>query len=81
MLYFWVLIGALIGISAALHRGFNIVAGLLAGALLGPFAIMMYGVSGDVHAQPNRVKCEHCDAWIPPDVHACPRCRHRIAAA
>lgn len=81
MLYFWVLIGALIGISAALHKSFSIVAGLLAGALLGPLAILMFGVSGVVHAQPNRVRCEHCNAWIAPDVHLCPHCRHRIAAA
>ena len=77
MLYFWLLIGALIGISAALHKGFNVVVGLLSGALLGPLAVLMYGVSGVVHAQPNRVKCQRCDAWIPPDAHFCPKCRQR----
>jgi len=77
MLYFWVLIGALIGISAALHKGFNVIAGLLAGALLGPLALLMFGVSGVVHTQPNRVKCGHCDSWIPPSSHVCPKCRQR----
>lgn len=81
MLYFWLLIGALIGISAALHKGFNILAGLLVGALLGPLAVLMYGASGVIHAQPNRVKCEHCEAWMPPDSRVCPHCRSRVAAA
>lgn len=37
--------GALVGISAARWKGFNIAAGALGGALLGPFAVQLYFIS------------------------------------
>lgn len=39
-------IGLLIGYAAARHRGFSIAGGLIAGALLGPLAIVLFLVSG-----------------------------------
>ena len=42
----WALFGSLIGIAAAQRRGFSTVAGFIDGFLLGPFAILMFLISG-----------------------------------
>ena len=45
-LLFWPLFGALMGGLAAQKRGFSLAGGLICGALLGPFAILMFFMSG-----------------------------------
>jgi hypothetical protein len=66
---FWMLFGALIGVSAAGRRGFGVVSGVIAGILLGPLAVLMYFVSGD------RIKCAQCAEWIKKDAKICPHCK------
>ena len=55
---FWMLFGALIGVSAAQRGGFGTASGVIGGILLGPLAVLMYFVSGD------RRKCPQCAEWI-----------------
>jgi hypothetical protein len=75
MLLFWSLLGALIGVAAAQKKGFSIVAGVLGGLLLGPFAIFMFFVSG-VSAGDKRRKCPSCAEWVQAGAKVCKHC-HR----
>jgi hypothetical protein len=72
MVIFWILFGALIGVSAAQRRGFGTVSGLLGGMLLGPLAVLMYFVSGD------RKKCPQCAEWINKKAKLCPHCKSNL---
>jgi phosphotransferase system glucose/maltose/N-acetylglucosamine-specific IIC component len=65
----WLLFGALIGISAAQRRGFGVASGIIGGLMLGPFAVLMYLVSGG-----NR-KCQSCQKWVDKKASICPYCR------
>lgn len=69
MIIFWILFGALIGVSAAQRRGFGTASGVLAGMLLGPLAVLMYFASGD------RMKCPQCAEWINKKARICPHCK------
>ncbi len=77
---FWALLGALIGISAAQRKGFNVAAGVIGGLLLGPFAFLMYFVSG-VSRGDQRKKCPYCAEWIKAEAIVCPKCRRDVPAA
>lgn len=46
MFYFWPIFGALFGGLAAQRNGWNILAGVVGGALLGPLALLLLFVSG-----------------------------------
>jgi phosphotransferase system glucose/maltose/N-acetylglucosamine-specific IIC component len=74
---FWALLGALIGISAAQRRGFSVVAGVIGGLLLGPFAFLMYFVSGVTRGDATR-KCPYCAEWIKAEAKVCKHCRHEV---
>jgi len=74
---FWPLLGALIGVAAAQRRGFNVLAGLLGGMLLGPLAVLMFFVSG-VTSSDKRKKCPYCAEWIKEEAIVCPHCRHDV---
>lgn len=71
---FWLLLGALIGISAAQRRGFNVAAGALGGALLGPLAFLLYFVSGITRADVGRKKCPYCAEWVKGEAVVCRHC-------
>lgn len=66
------LFGALIGVSASRKRGFSVAAGVIAGLMLGPFAILMFFASS------NRKKCDSCDEWIGKKAKVCPYCRNEV---
>ncbi len=68
----WLIIGGLIGLSAAMKRGYSTVAGLLVGALLGPLAVLMYLVDQ------GRKKCPHCAEFIKKQARICPFCREKL---
>ena len=72
MWLFWMLFGALIGISAANRRGFSVAGGIIGGLLLGPLAVLMFFASGD------RRKCPHCAEWIKKKAKVCPYCRNDV---
>lgn len=46
LIYFWPIFGALFGGLAAQRNGWNVLAGVVGGALLGPLAILLLFVSG-----------------------------------
>lgn len=70
---YWILFGALIGISAAKRRGFDRASGAIGGMLLGPLAVLMFFASGD------RRKCPQCAEWIQKQANICPHCKSDVA--
>ena len=72
MFLFWILFGALIGISAAQRKGFGVASGVIGGMLLGPFSVLMYFVSS------NRRKCPQCMEWVMKEAKICPHCKSDI---
>lgn len=46
IVYFWPIFGALFGGLAAQKNGWNVIAGVVGGALLGPFALLLFFVRG-----------------------------------
>ena len=79
MIYlFWPLFGALIGVAAAQKRGFNVAAGVLGGALLGPLAFLLYFVSGIASNSDLRKKCPFCAEWVRPEAIVCPHCQRDL---
>lgn len=71
---FWLLLGALIGIAAAQRKGFNLAAGALGGALLGPLAFLLYFVSGVTREDAQRKKCPYCAEWVKAEAVVCRHC-------
>lgn len=77
-LLFWPILGALIGVAAAQRRGFSIAAGVLGGLILGPFAFLMFFVSG-VTKDDRHVKCPHCAEFIKTEAKVCKHCGRDVA--
>lgn len=75
MIIFWVLFGALIGVSAAQRRGFGVAGGIIGGMLLGPLAFLMFFASG------NRRRCPQCAEWMQRAAKLCPHCKSEVAGA
>ena len=75
---YWLLLGAAIGVFAAQRRGFSTVGGLVGGLVLGPFAFLMFFVSGIVSADEQLRKCPFCAEWIRPDAKFCKHCRKDV---
>ena len=75
----WWIFGALIGYAAAQRKGFSTVGGLLGGAFLGPFALLMFLVSGVTKEDANRKKCPHCAEWIKGEATICKHCHQPLA--
>ena len=78
---FWGLLGALIGISAAQHRGFSVAAGIIGGLLLGPLAFLMYFVSGVTRRDGGNRKCPSCAEWIKDEARVCKHCSREVPPA
>ena len=74
-LLFWPLLGALIGAAAAQKKGFSTAAGAAGGALLGPFAFLIFFVSG-VSPGEQQKKCPFCAEWVKAEAKVCKHC-HR----
>lgn len=72
-LYFMVL-GALIGAAAAQKKKFSVVLGAICGAFLGPLAVLLYFVKGDLK------NCPQCDKKISAKAKVCPYCAHSMIA-
>lgn len=72
---FWMLLGALIGVAAAQKKGFSVVGGIIGGLLLGPLAVLMFGVSG---GGGQRRKCPACAEWIRGAATICKHCHTRL---
>lgn len=72
MFLFWILFGALVGVSAAHRRGFGIASGVLGGMLLGPFAVLMFFASS------GRKRCTACAEWMNKKAIVCPHCRTSV---
>jgi hypothetical protein len=73
--------GGLVGYAAAQRKGFSLVAGTLAGVLLGPvFAWVLFAVSGIVTDDEARRRCPHCAEWIQRAATICKHCQQPVPA-
>lgn len=77
LLSLWIL-GALIGIAAAQKKGWSTVTGVLAGVFLGPFAWLLFFVSGITGKEDARMRCPECREWMQADARRCPHCRQKL---
>lgn len=75
MFFYFLILGAFIGAAAAQRKKFNIALGAICGAWLGPFAVFLYLVKG------NLVNCPQCDKKISNKAKVCPYCTHSMTAA
>lgn len=73
----WWIFGALIGYAASQRKGFSTVGGVLGGLLLGPFAFLMFLVSGVSAGDKNR-KCPHCAEFVKVEATICKHCRQPL---
>lgn len=69
----WALFGAIIGLAVARTRGFDKAETALGGALLGPFAFVMYLLRSDA------VRCPSCTEWVPRKALVCKHCQRDLA--
>lgn len=72
---FWALFGALVGVSAAHHKGFSVAGGIIGGILLGVLSPLMFFASG------HRKRCPQCAEWIERKAKLCPHCRADLVGA
>lgn len=71
MALMYLFVGLLFGAIAARVRGFATWKGALGGLLLGPFALLLFLVSGDA-------RCQACRRFIDPKAIRCPYCTSEI---
>lgn len=67
----------LVGVTAAMIRGWSPVVGFIAGAVLGPLALLLFFVSGVVKrpAPPQPMKvCGQCAEQVQPAAKVCRYC-------
>lgn len=70
--------GAAIGYAAAQHRGYAPMAGIVAGAVMGPlWAWILFAVDGIVQAH-ERQRCLYCRKWMEPHAIACAHCGRQV---
>ena len=58
----WIFIGMVVGLFAAERKKFNLLAGAVVGALLGPFSVLMFFASG-----PKMRVCPYCAEKVLPE--------------
>lgn len=75
----WSLLGALIGVAAAQKKGFSVAGGIIGGLLLGPFAILMFLVSG-ISKDDKRKKCPFCAEFVKAEAIVCMHCKRDLPA-
>lgn len=73
-LFAWTIIGALVGYAAASRKGFNVVGGILGGAVLGLLSPLLFLVSGITRADIDRKKCPYCAEFIKGEAKVCKHC-------
>ena len=75
-----ILFFGLIGVMAAAARGWNPLIGFLAGAILGPFAFLLFCVNGVTRkpaAAPTKV-CGQCAEHVKAEAKVCRYCGHKF---
>jgi len=79
----WLGLWGCVGFAAATARGWNAAIGFIAGAILGPFAVLLFAVSGVVRApkaaasEPTKV-CGQCAEHVRADAKVCRFCGHKF---
>ncbi len=71
---FWAGIGAVLGYVVAQRRGFATIAGVVAGAALGPLAIALFFVSLFISPSVQQRECPYCVGMVPPAARVCQHC-------
>jgi hypothetical protein len=77
LMIFWLLLGGAIGAAAAQKKGFSVAGGVVGGMLLGPLAVLLFGVSG-VASSKEQKKCPFCAEWILSAATVCKHCRKEL---
>ncbi len=57
---------------------YGVIGGVLAGALLGPFAFILFFVSGIISSSEQRKKCPFCAEWIRHEAIVCSHCQRNL---
>ena len=70
----WAGIGAAIGWSVAQRRGFSPVTGVVAGLVLGPFAVALFYIPLIISTTGRQQKCPYCAGWVASDRRVCRHC-------
>ena len=73
-LLFWAGLGVVVGYVAAQRRGFSLVAGVVAGLVLGPLAVVLFFVPVGVSNTVQQQKCPYCAGWVTPKTRVCTHC-------
>jgi len=75
----FILLFGLIGSMAASVRGWHPAMGFLAGALLGPFSLLLFFVSGVTKRDTKPMKvCGQCAEQVQPAAKVCRFCGHKF---
>jgi len=75
----FILLFGLIGSMAASVRGWHPAMGFLAGALLGPFSLLLFFVSGVTKRDTAPMKvCGQCAEQVQPAAKVCRFCGHKF---
>jgi hypothetical protein len=73
----WFGLWGCVGYCAATARGWNAIIGFIAGAVLGPLALLLFAVDG-VASRPSKQlmikKCGACAEMVHPDAKVCRYC-------
>ena len=70
----WAGFGASVGYLAAQRRGLSPVTGVVAGLVLGPFAVALFSVPLGISNTGHQQKCPYCGGRVTSDTHVCGHC-------
>ena len=70
----WIGFGAAVGRLAAQRRGFSLVTGVVAGLMLGPFAVALFYIPLSISTTGRQQKCPYCAGWVAADRRVCRHC-------
>ena len=79
MFFAWVLFGAVVGVLAAIVRGFSPIVGVVAGAFLGLLSPLLFGVTGVATRGDLATKrCSECAETVKKEAKVCKHCGARF---
>ena len=73
-LLIWVGFGAVVGYLAAHRRGFSQTTGVVAGLVLGPFAVALFYIPLSISTTGRQQKCPYCAGRVAADRRVCRHC-------
>ena len=73
-LLLWAGFGAAVGRFAAQRRGFSLVTGVVAGLVLGPFAVALFYIPLSISTTERQQKCPYFAGRVASDSRVCRHC-------